>query len=127
MPPKILVVDDNADSVAILKGFLEARGYIVVTAANGVEALENMQREGFDLVLLDVMMPGMNGFDVLAEMPRHEATARLPVILLTAKTQDEDLMKGYELGADYYITKPFTSRQLFYGVDLILGKADEVG
>lgn len=127
MYQKILVVDDNADSVAILRGFLEARQYRVVAAGTGVEALECMRREDFDLVLLDVMMPGMSGFDVLTEMRQREATARLPVILLTAKTRDDDLMTGYERGADYYITKPFTSRQLFYGIELVLGKGDGVG
>jgi DNA-binding response OmpR family regulator len=120
MQHKILVVDDNADSIAILRGFLAARQYQVVAARTGLEALECMHRERFDLVLLDVMMPGMSGFDVLAEMRRTDAMADTPVILLTAKTQDEDLVLGYEYGADYYITKPFTARQLYYGIELVL-------
>lgn len=124
---KVLVVDDHADSIAILRGLLEARQHRVVAAQTGSQALECMQQENFDLVLLDVMMPGMSGFEVLAEMRRREATARLPVILLTAKTEDEDLVAGYEGGADYYITKPFTSRQLFYGIDLVLGKGEGIG
>jgi DNA-binding response OmpR family regulator len=127
MQRRILVVDDNADSVAILRGFLEARQYQVAAAGTGVEALECMRHERFDLVLLDVMMPGMSGFDVLVEMRRTDAMAITPVILLTAKTQDDDLALGYEYGADYYITKPFTARQLFYGIELVLEGGKEVG
>jgi len=124
MQTKVLVVDDNTDSVAILRGFLEARRYAVVAAGTGIEALECLRREEFDLVLLDVMMPGMSGFDVLAHMRGDNATASVPVILLTAKTQDDDLMTGYGGGADYYITKPFTPKQLFYGIDLVLGSGE---
>jgi DNA-binding response OmpR family regulator len=124
MQTKVLVVDDNADSVAILRGFLEARGYSVAAASNGMEALGWVRREAFDLVLLDVMMPGMSGFEVLAEIRTQPATATLPVILLTAKTQDDDLMTGYDGGADYYITKPFTPKQLFYGIELVLERGE---
>jgi len=69
----------------------------------------------------------MSGFDVLAEIRNGSATATLPVILLTAKTHDDDLMTGYDGGADYYITKPFTAKQLFYGIDLVLGRGGESG
>lgn len=127
MHTKVLVVDDNADSVAILRGFLEARGYGVVAASNGMEALDCVRSAALDLVLLDVMMPGMSGFDVLAEIRKRPATAGLPVILLTAKTQDDDLMTGYDGGADYYITKPFTPGQLFYGIELVLGRGEARG
>jgi two-component system alkaline phosphatase synthesis response regulator PhoP len=127
MQAKVLVVDDNADSVAILRGFLEARGYGVAAARNGMEALDCVRRDAFDLVLLDVMMPGMSGFDVLAEIRKQPATARLPVILLTAKTGDDDLLTGYDGGADYYITKPFTPKQLFYGIELVLEKGHGLG
>ncbi len=124
MQREILVVDDNADSVAILRAFLTARGYGVAAASNGMEALDCLRRQVFDLVLLDVMMPGMSGFDVLSHLRQDAATARLPVILLTAKVEDEDLVTGYSGGADYYITKPFTPKQLFYGIDLVLGEGD---
>jgi two-component system phosphate regulon response regulator PhoB len=89
-----------------------------------MEALGWVRREAFDLVLLDVMMPGMSGFEVLAEIRTQPATATLPVILLTAKTQDDDLMTGYDGGADYYITKPFTPKQLFYGIEWVLERGE---
>lgn len=122
MKSKVLVVDDNADNVAILRGFLESRGYGVAAAVNGMDALDCLRRDVFDLVLLDVMMPGMSGFEVLEQIRKQPATTKLPVILLTAKVEDDDLMTGYGGGADYYITKPFTPRQLFYGIDLVLGR-----
>ena len=80
-----------------------------------------------DLVLLDVMMPEMSGIEVLQQIKDNSQTGRLPVILVTAKTHDEDVMVGYQYGADYYITKPFTAKQLLYGIDLVLGKGESVG
>jgi len=119
----ILVVDDNPDSITILQSILETRGYRVVVADSGPAALQKVQEEPCpDLVLLDVMMPEMNGLEVLQSIKETHATARLPVILVTAKTHDEDVLSGYQYGADYYITKPFTAKQLLYGIDLVLGK-----
>jgi CheY-like chemotaxis protein len=119
----ILVVDDNPDSITILQSILETRGYRVVVADSGPTALQRVQEEPCpDLVLLDVMMPEMNGLEVLQAIKETHATARLPVILVTAKTHDEDVLSGYQYGADYYITKPFTAKQLLYGIDLVLGK-----
>ncbi len=127
MKHRILVVDDNPDSVAIMRGILEGRGYDVAAAASGAEALEFLKKETVDLVLLDVMMPEMSGMEVLQHIKEDAATGRLPVILVTAKTQDEDVLSGYQYGADYYITKPFTAKQLVYGIELILGKGEPVG
>jgi len=123
----VLVVDDNPDSVTIMRSILEGRGYRVVIAASGAEALEQLTREKVDLVLLDVMMPEINGLEVLQRIKDDTSTGRLPVILVTAKTHDEDVLSGYQYGADYYITKPFTAKQLLYGVDLVLGKGESVG
>ena len=75
------------------------------------------------MVLLDVMMPGMSGLEVLEKLRAEPRNARIPVILLTAKTQDEDVISGYRYGADYYIPKPFTSKQLLYGIRLVLGES----
>jgi len=127
MKHKVLVVDDNPDSVAIMRGILEGRGYDVAAAHSGTEALQFLKKETVDLVLLDIMMPGMSGMEVLQRIKDEAATGRLPVILVTAKTQDEDLLSGYQYGADYYITKPFTAKQLLYGIELILGKGESVG
>jgi CheY-like chemotaxis protein len=126
MKHKILVVDDNPDSVAIMRGILEGRGYDVAAAGSGSEALQLLKKEAVDLVLLDVMMPEMSGMEVLHRIKEDAASGRLPVILVTAKTQDEDLLSGYQYGADYYITKPFTAKQLLYGIELILGKGESV-
>jgi CheY-like chemotaxis protein len=127
MKHKILVVDDNPDSVTIMRGILEGRGYEVASAASGAEALQFLAKETVDMVLLDVMMPKMSGMEVLQHIKDDATTGRLPVILVTAKTQDEDLLSGYQYGADYYITKPFTAKQLVYGIELILGKGESVG
>ena len=127
MPQKILIVDDNPDSVAIMRSILENRGYQVYVAASGTEALQVVSTEALDLVLLDVMMPEMSGIEVLQQIKDNSQTGRLAVILVTAKTHDEDVMVGYQYGADYYITKPFTAKQLLYGIDLVLGKGESVG
>lgn len=127
MKRKVLVVDDNPDSVTIMRGILENRGYEVVAANTGSEALDLLRREAVDVVLLDVMMPEMSGMEVLQRIKENADTGSLPVILVTAKTHDEDLLSGYQYGADYYITKPFTAKQLVYGLELILGKGEPVG
>lgn len=127
MKRKILVVDDNVDSVAIMRGMLESRGYEVAAAMSGAEALQFLQTETVDLVLLDIMMPVMSGIEVLQRIKQDPTLNALPVILVTAKTQDDDLLSGYQFGADYYITKPFNAKQLMYGIGLILGQGDSVG
>jgi len=124
MHERILVVDDNPDSVTIMRSILETRGFQVVVAESGAEALAHLKAEKVDLVLLDVMMPEMSGLEVLQRIKDEYTTGRLPVILVTAKTRDDDVLSGYQYGADYYITKPFTAKQLLYGVDLVLGRGD---
>ena len=122
MKARILVVDDNPDSLAIMRTILENHGYEVVAAGNGTDGLAVVRSTPVDLVLLDVMMPDMSGIEVLQQIKLDAATGRLPVILVTAKTQDDDLLSGYEYGADYYIPKPFTAKQLLYGIELVLGQ-----
>jgi CheY-like chemotaxis protein len=122
----VLVVDDNPDSVTILRTILESRGFQVSAATSGAEALEMLKTLTPDLVLLDVMMPEMSGLDVLQQIKESAPTGRVPVILVTARTHDDDVLSGYQYGADYYITKPFTSKQLLYGINLVLGKGDSV-
>ena len=125
--PRILAVDDNPDSITIVQSILERQGYRVAVALTGPDALEQIQRDPPDVVLLDIMMPEVSGLDVLQQMKNDPKTSRIPVILVTAKTHDEDVMSGYQYGADYYITKPFTPQQLLYGIDLVLGKGESVG
>ncbi len=126
MKDTILVVDDNADSVTIMRTILESRGYEVAVACSGAEALVVLAKQPVKLILLDVMMPEMSGIEVLQHVKQNTATGRLPVILVTAKTHDEDLLSGYQYGADYYITKPFTAKQLLYGIELMLDKGESV-
>ena len=122
MSSKVLIVDDNPDSIMVLRTILESKGFSVLSAGNGREALSVMEGQIPDAVLLDVMMPELSGIDVLKRMRSAAATARIPVILVTAKGQDEDLLDGYQHGADYYITKPCTAKQLLYGLSMVLGK-----
>ena len=124
MNRKILVVDDNLDSILIMRSTLETHGFTVLSAQSGPDALEQLRTEVPDLILLDVMMPQMSGLEVLQRIKSAHATAKVPVIMVTAKMQDEDVMTGYQLGADYYITKPCTAKQLLYGIGLVLGRAD---
>jgi two-component system phosphate regulon response regulator PhoB len=125
MGTKILVVDDNPDAIAIVKSALEARGYTVNTAERGALALSSVDTDRPDVILLDIMMPDMSGLEVLEKLKATPSTSSIPVILVTAKTQDDDVISGYAVGAEYYITKPFTTRQLMYGVNLVLGQQGE--
>jgi CheY-like chemotaxis protein len=124
MQERVLVVDDNPDSIDIIRSILEAFGFSVQAATSGTEALEMLAGELPHVILLDVMMPEMSGLEVLEQIKANPKWATVPVILVTAKTQDEDVLVGYQYGADYYITKPCTSKQLLYGIGLVLGKAD---
>ena len=121
MSTLILVVDDDQDNVTIAREILLSRGFEVRVAYNGPSALASVEQQRPDLVLLDVMMPQMSGMEVLDRLRANPATAGVPVILVTAKDQDEDLLAGYKYGADYYITKPFSAKQLLYGIGLVLG------
>jgi adenylate cyclase len=103
---KILVVDDDEKNVKLLEAQLVPRGYEVVTATNGVEALQQVEAEQPDLMLLDVMMPLMNGFEVCARLKNNPDTCLLPIVIMTALGQVEDRIKGIEAGADDFLTKP---------------------
>jgi CheY-like chemotaxis protein len=124
MSRTILVVDDNLDSIMILRSILESNGFTVLVAQNGMEALDVLKRDHPDVVLLDVMMPEMSGLEVLEKIKTTHTTSKLPVIMVTAKMQDEDVLTGYQHGADYYITKPCTAKQLLYGIGLVLGRVE---
>jgi len=118
----IMVVDDNPDIITIVKTILEGRGYTVFSASSGPELLTMLPNQKTDLIILDIMMPEMDGLEVLTRLKGKTETSTIPVILLTAKVQYEDVLGGYKLGADYYITKPFTSTQLVNGINLLLGE-----
>ena len=121
MGTTILVVDDSPDIALISARMLTSRGFAAITSNDGVEALAIVARQRPALILLDVMMPGMSGLDVLRALKADPHTATIPVVMVTAKTTDDDVLSGYQQGADYYITKPFTADELIYGVNLLLG------
>ncbi|MBS1705891.1 MAG: response regulator [Armatimonadetes bacterium] len=127
MPSKILVCDDERHIVRLIQVNLEKQGYQIVTAYDGKEGLEKIKAEKPDLVVLDVMMPYMDGFEVLKNLRREPSTESLPVIMLTAKAQDKDVFEGYHYGADMYLTKPFNPMELISFVKRILGGGSNDG
>lgn len=123
MKKKILVVDDEIHIVQIVKFNLEKRGgYEVITAKNGEEGLETAKEQMPDLILSDVMMPKMSGFSILWTLKRDAELKKIPFIILTAKGQENDIKTGTDLGADDYITKPFSPKALLEKVAEILGE-----
>ena len=121
MSALVLVVDDDEDNALIASEILLSRGFEVRVARDGPSALKSVHERRPDVVLLDIMMPAMDGMEVLERIRANPKNTGLPVILVTAKTQDADVLAGYKSGADYYITKPFTARQLLHGIGLVLG------
>ena len=120
MPKKILVIDDEPKIVEICQDYLKAAGYDVVTASSGLSGLTAARREKPDLVVLDLMMPGMDGLDVCRALRRE---GDIPIIMLTARVEESDKLVGLELGADDYITKPFSPRELAARVRVVLRRA----
>src|SRR2546422_748166 len=117
---RILVVDDEPDITALVAYHIAKAGYRVITAANGRDALRTAREERPDLVVLDLMLPGVSGYDVLAELRRREETKDLGVILLTARKDEPDRIKGLTLGADDYLPKPFSPQELVLRVRAVL-------
>ncbi len=125
MPKKILAVDDERHIVRLVQVNLERAGYEVVTAFDGKDALEKVKSENPDLVVLDVMMPYMDGFEVLQHLRKDPNTRELPVIMLTAKAQDADVFRGWQSGVDCYLTKPFNPMELIVFVKRIFKSQEE--
>lgn len=124
---KILVCDDERHIVRLIQVNLEKAGHNVVTAYDGKDGLEKIRAEKPALVVLDVMMPYMDGFEVLKSLRREPETMNIPVIMLTAKAQDKDVFEGYHFGADMYLTKPFNPIELLTFVKRILAGGDDGG
>ena len=122
MSKKILVVDDEVDIVEQLKIRLEHSGYDIVTANSGEEALEKVKIEEPDLILLDVMMPPPNGFQVCRTLKDDPEHSKVPIIMLTAKSTDSDEFWGVESGADDYITKPYNASELIEKITGLIGE-----
>jgi len=117
----IMIVDDDHELVTIVRVILEQKGFNVRYAYNGPQLFAGLDEHKPDLIILDIMMPDMDGLEVLTRLKANPDTSSIPVIFLTAKVQYEDVLRGYKMGADHYITKPFTRNQLITGINRLLG------
>jgi DNA-binding response OmpR family regulator len=120
MSKKILIIDDEAKIVEICQDYLKAAGFSVVTSLDGEGGLEKARREKPDLILLDLMLPGIDGLDICRELRKESNT---PIIMLTARVEETDKLIGLEIGADDYITKPFSPREMVARVRTVLRRA----
>jgi CheY-like chemotaxis protein len=125
MAPKLLIVDDEADTLRLVSLMLDRQGYEILTAKDGKTALEIVTNEKPDLILLDVMMPDMDGVEVAKVLRGNPETESLPIIMFTAKSQVEDKITGLEAGADVYLTKPTQPRELFAQVKAVLSRSQK--
>lgn len=125
MSAKVLIVDDEIDSLKLIGLLLESKGYQVMAAQNGERAIEKALQEPPDLVILDVMMPGMSGYEVCRRLRTNPRTATIPILMFTAKTQVMDKVIGFEAGADEYLTKPIQPTELIDRVETLLASPDE--
>jgi DNA-binding response OmpR family regulator len=125
MARKLLLVDDERDLVFYTKLFLEEKGYEVTEAYDGQQALEILEDFRPDLVLLDVTMPRLTGWDVLKQMQEDPETADIPVLMLTARSEDADKARGWELGVTWYQTKPFELDEIAMVIERILATVDD--
>jgi len=124
---KILVVDDERDILELISYNLARDGYTVETVASGEEALVQTLRFGPDLIILDLMLPGLDGLEVCRRLKRRDSTRHIPIVMLTAKSEDSDIVTGLEVGADDYVTKPFSPKVLIARVRAALRKSAENG
>jgi CheY-like chemotaxis protein len=124
-PTRILVADDDPVILRLLQVNFNLEGYEVHTATRGEEALEKAKEHLPDIILLDVMMPGVDGWEVCRRLKEDQATAAIPVIFLSARAQDQDRRRGYELGVVAYVTKPFDPGELIEVVQRSLGGTPE--
>lgn len=123
MPEKILLVDDDMDTLRLVELMLQRQGYEVRAASSGPQALQMIQNEQPDLILLDIMMPDMDGYEVARRVRADAATADLPIIMFSAKAQVDDKITGFEAGADDYLTKPTQPRELFAHMKAVLSRS----
>jgi two-component system, OmpR family, alkaline phosphatase synthesis response regulator PhoP len=112
MKEKILVVDDEKDILELIDYNLSKNGYRVRTSLSGEEALELLKESDYDLIILDLMLPGIDGFDITKIIKADKQKANIPIVMVTAKAEEADKVAGLEIGADHYVTKPFSPREL---------------
>jgi DNA-binding response OmpR family regulator len=125
--PHVLVVDDEPNILLSLEFLMQQAGFSVATAADAEQALEQINRQCPDLLLLDISLPGMSGFDLLERLRADDATQALPVIMLTAHGREVEKEKGMALGANDYVTKPFSTRELVNRVQALLAEQQQGG
>ena len=123
MRPKILAVDDEPDALELIEFNLKNSGFDVITAQDGKEALNQVRKKAPDLILLDLMLPEVDGLELCKAFRRDPATAPIPIIMLTARAAEIDRVLGLELGADDYVTKPFSPRELVLRVKKLLERS----
>lgn len=125
MNEKIIIVDDEKDILELIEYNLNKNGYKTSTAGSGEEALNKIKDSNFDLILLDLMLPGMDGLEVCKKLKADKDKSKIPVIMLTAKGEEADIVTGLELGAEDYITKPFSPRVLLSRIKTILRRKSD--
>jgi DNA-binding response OmpR family regulator len=125
MPNKILIVDDEIDTLRLIGMMLESKGFQIFTASSGEKAISIAENEQPDLILLDIMMPGIDGYDVTRQLRLHKTTRSIPIIIFTARSSMDDRVQGLELGADAYLTKPISSRELLAHIKAVLARCSK--
>lgn len=125
MPKTILIIDDEPELIKLLDYNLTRAGYLVLSARNGESGLASARQHAPDLIILDVMMPEMDGWEVCRRLRQEPATAAVPLLMLTAKAEESDRVVGLELGADDYVTKPFGVKELVARVKALLRRAQK--
>lgn len=126
LKPKLVLVEDESDIASLIKLHAEIAGYKISIAHDGLNGYDLIQKEKPDLILLDIMLPGQSGLDVCRKVKANSEIAHVPIIMLTAKSEETDVVLGLELGADDYVTKPFSPRVLFSRVKAVLRRDTEV-
>lgn len=126
MKAKILVVDDEQDLLELVSYNLQKEGFSIEVSHNGEDALKKIKSDRFDLLLLDLMLPGMQGMELCRTLKSNTDTSSIPIIMLTAKSEEFDKVLGLEMGADDYITKPFSPRELIARVKAVLRRTQEM-
>ncbi len=127
MVKKILIVEDESDLIKLLKYNLEKEGFRVSYATDGSIALAEVRRDPPDLVILDLMLPGLDGLEVCRQLRRSDKFSRIPVLMLSARSEEADRIVGLELGADDYVTKPFSMREVVARVRALLRRNEQAG
>jgi DNA-binding response OmpR family regulator len=126
MSKKILIIEDDKDIIELIKHYLTKEGFALKDAGDGFTGLKKAKAENFDLIILDIMLPEMDGLEVCKELRADPKTVAIPIIMLTAKSEESDKIVGLELGADDYVTKPFSPKELVARVKALLRRTERV-